>query len=1147
MGRRTTEVARSSDELRKTQIRTVTQRARKALEAGIFGALRTHGIFENGKCVPSGDLPDHWMAASDRPALDAAIARWERQSQTPTEAVARFAREACYTWLNRLAAVRMLESRRLIAKPIARLDPKSNLPAVVQQVAELSPVLLRASEIAEAALWQAVFAELSSSIGALFDPNDPHGRIFPGSAAIANALSALGELDDSVWREDDTLGWLYQFFTTKDERAVLRKKKGASFTVDDLAVINQFYTPNWVVRFLVDNTLGGLWRRMHPESKITEFCTLLLPPNEAEPPYESKRVRELRILDPACGAMHFGVYAFDVLRWMYQEEGLERDADIPRLIVEKNLAGIDIDRRAIQISALNLYMKAAEALRAMGEDLPRNLCFWLGCADAPKPSEAAVKRLQAGIDDLELQQAFTATIASLDNLHAAGSLFDVEADVCVELSNRCAKTKVKVADEGLALPGLLMQLGGSEASGGTRIESLATWARMLAERAFRVDDVTEGLAAEDALLGARVLQLICQRYDVVLMNPPYGATMPSATKAYLKRRYPKSKSDLYGAFFELAFRVVREGGMVGALTSKTYLYLDSFRHVRSHLLDSGMLTTLIDAGHDLLFESTVDTAAMIAIASHPAKNARATILRIIREADREEVISRIVHSLRSNSNFKHDILYHPSLADLRKLPTQTLAYWVPPAVVLAYTTYPFLEPTYGKVRVGLQTGKDERFLRYWWEVPEECIGQGKRWVAFAKGGDYSPYYESLLHVVDWKNDGQKIKSSSSSRPQNQEFYFRKGLTFPRTADRFHTRYFPAGAIFADSGPCIFGNYTDALAGFLNTKIAQVLLMAQSSNRHFEVGQMQRLCVPPLNSELGRKLSDIAKEAYVRAEEWASENELDKRFKFSGIQYTEKNKSKFSLGVYLVDKAKQHSEFILKRQALTDFATEAVGTSMHFTAADFEEITRTFGSDIGVDDNARIRGQRSRKSIDPLSEPSEHARRFVSGYLRNLMATRHIATLEQVVVAIEADITKRFGVGAMDELESYLKKPLPHWLRDDYAKYHFTLYSSRPRILRLTAKHANFIGFVDALRVRADDLRRFRLDVIEPSERAAKAVLAGGNTTLTKRRAVEDQLEDFQTFTNFIASVLTDWKDDVDDVRPRVEIFRKLATYLPRKK
>ena len=238
--------------------------------------------------------------------------------------------------------------------------------------------------------------------------------------------------------------------------------------------------------------------------------------------------------------------------------------------------------------------------------------------------------------------------------------------------------------------------------------------------------------------------------------------MPPATKQYLHQRYPRSKSDIYGAFFELAFRLAEGGGAIGALTSKTFLYLDSFKHVRDFFLCSGRLSALIDSGTGVLFESFVPVGASVAWSSRARLDSRSTVFRMVHSQRPEIDTETLVADVRSNPMAEHDFLYRPVLADLRKLPTQTIAYWAPPALLAAYEHYPALDPTYGDVRHGLTTGDDERFLRYWWEVPKDAIGPSKRWALFANGGDYLPFYDGLMRVINWENNGEEIRKFSSS-------------------------------------------------------------------------------------------------------------------------------------------------------------------------------------------------------------------------------------------------------------------------------------------------------------------------------------------------------------------------------------------------
>lgn len=1124
----------SPDEYRKGLIRGAVQDGRRALASGLESRLAGLGIFLDSKRIPIEDIPDQWVARRERPWVEAALGRWKQQGFTAAQSVERFIREASYTWLNRLAAIRALEARGL-SRPIASLDGAGARPSIVASLADVSPVLAQARELAEALLWQCVFDEFALQLGALFDPYDPHGMLFPGSTAVLETLQAFDQLDNAIWNADDTLGWFYQFFTTKDERAKLRKKKGPAFTADDLGPINQFYTPDWIVRFLVDNTLGALWRRMRPETAIGEFCTLLLPATDDDTPKPLKRVREIKLIDPACGAMHFGVYAFDVLQRMYAEEGIENPRDVPRLILEHNIVGIDIDRRAIQIAALNLYLKAARASSEMGLQPPQDLRLNLGCADAAPPSGEQIAQLRAGIDDPALRQAFEAALSSLTYLHAVGSLLDVEADVRSALAQRA----MKVPDGVSPLPGLLAQVGMYAGDEPTQLDAVVTRARHLAEAALRADDVAGALAAEDALLAAKVLELVGQRYDVVVMNPPYGELMPPATKQYLHRRYPKSKSDLYGAFFELAFRLAEGGGAIGALTSKTFLYLDTFKHVRELFLETGRMSSLIDGGHEILFESNVDVSAIIGWMERPRPESRAVVVRLVRERYREQTLQAVISELRCDAETRHETLYRPTLKNLRKLPTRTIAYWAPPALLRAYEKYPPLEPTYGEVRVGLQTGDDERFLRFWWEVPADEIGVGKRWVPFAKGGEYSPYYESLLRVIDWKDDGKEIIQYLAARPQNRQFYFREGLTFPNIADRFHARALPPGSIFGHKGSSIFSKHQHELLGFLNSRVAQVLLMAQSVTRLFEVGQVRRLCVPSLESELGSKLREISTAALTRASEYAEGDERDPNFRESWAESSPARSLTEALDVCISDRNMFLSDQL---QAQSD-STGLIGEEMGFTELDWEQITNTFGPEIGEDKGLRMRGFRSEVSTDPLATQSEHARRLASSLVRRILHSHKIADIGTLTETVEQGLISRFPVG--DPVLGFAQATqisLRDWLKDRLHLYHHQLLKGRPYIIRLASRNGRVIVFVDALRLSSNDLRTFSTTILESQKKNATSLASiGSHQDRLNWQEVREDTEYLIARLESIANVL----DGVQDVRRRMPLFFPLAPYLER--
>jgi hypothetical protein len=1124
---------KNADEHRKSAIRSAVADARRALGAGIEQALGSVGIFSDGTRVPLDQLPDRWKAARLRPSADAALDRWLAQDYTPPEAVAHFVREASYTWLNRLAAIRALAARGQIVT-LAALDDTGTRSQAYATLVTVAAAIATDREAAEAAVWRSIFEELAERLGALFDPLDPHGAIFPGSAALGAAITSLSKLTAEQWRADDTLGWFYQFFTTKTERQALRKKKGPAFTADDLGPINQFFTPRWIVRFLVDNALGGLWRRMHPQSQVADYCTMLVPPTDDDTPLLPKRVRELRIIDPACGTMHFGLYCFDVLVRLYREEGIEKPAVIPTLILEHNLVGVDIDRRAIQIAALGLYLKAAAYYEEVGQAIPSGMRFGLACADVAPPEPKRIAALRERISDPLVRRGFDVALHSLKSLHAIGSLIDVESDIRSELNRVVAG-----AQPGPSLfPSLLGQIEVDEARPQQVLDAVVERACAFAREAYVNDDPAGTLVATDLALAARVLEIVGRRYDVVLMNPPYGETMPPECKNYLALRYPASKSNLYGAFFELAFRLA-EGGAVGALTDKAFLYLDSFRHLRTLFLHSGRMSVLVDGGDKILDESNVDVAATVAIAEPATEHSVATVIRLLREPDRERALGDAISRLRSVPDDPAKYVYRTTLAALAKLPTETLAYWAPPAVLNAYATLPPLEPAYGVVRVGLQTGDDERFLRYWWEVPDATIGQGKRWVPFAKGGDTSPYYESLLRVVDWSDDGTAIVASAGAFLRNRPYYFRAGLTYPNTCAQFHARLLETGAIFSHKGPGIF-DCDNSLLGFLNTKVAQVLLAAQSPTRQFEVGQLSRLPVPLLERDLREKLADIAAIAVQAGESFAGGDEVDRRFRDAWLAVCDAR----SFTTAAQDAAKMRHDFLQAIRLSRDQSTELVSEKMGFTDADWRQVAETFGDEIGEEKGMRGREFRSEPTLDPLLHADEHARRYFSSLMLLALASRPIVARERCLDSVEQAFLKRFpGSGNPDEAARLLGMSVRAWLDREFHFYHYQLRRKRPRIVRLAGPRNRVVLFVDPLEATTNAIRSALAETLGPLAQRARADLA--ESSFSKRDEAEETLEDTTRITSHFESVLSRWDESPDDIRPRIALLRPLCPYVER--
>ncbi|HEU4783322.1 MAG TPA: hypothetical protein VFS83_08295, partial [Ktedonobacterales bacterium] len=367
---------------------------------GVYG-LHGDGQFESPETLPAiQQLPE---AAETRVRLERLLDDERIAGLTPRQATAKLVKEVAYTWLNRVAAFKMLEARKLIRPSVSKGQQSSGFmlwltePDHEEEYARHEAGSLPVDALGEGPrdtayrhYLLALCGRMAAQVRALFDPDTLPSRLFPRARALADLL-ALVNADDvaPAWGDDETIGWIYQYFNEQEKAEVFaRLGKGAKITASEIPAATELFTPRWIVRALVENSLGRLWLQMHPESRLREQLAYLIPEVDA-PSAALKPVREITLLDPACGTMHFGLVAFDLFAEMYREEidhagetgwpeqpSVANADEIPAAIVEHNLFGIDIDLRAVQLSALTLFLKA-KSLNKSAKPRQHNLV----CAD----------------------------------------------------------------------------------------------------------------------------------------------------------------------------------------------------------------------------------------------------------------------------------------------------------------------------------------------------------------------------------------------------------------------------------------------------------------------------------------------------------------------------------------------------------------------------------------------------------------------------------------------------------------------------------------------------------------------------------------------------------------------------------------------
>jgi hypothetical protein len=663
------------DKATRNVIAAATQRARRLLEDEIASQLEgTFDVLPSGPIAPTGALSERQQL--DREKIVAAINHKRAGGMSLPAAVSDYVRDAAFTTLNRFVALKMLEARELVQECISKGEQSSGY----REFCGMAPGLALLPDGAGYRIYlESLFDELSTEIKVLFDRRDLPSIIWPRRAAFDALLSILNAADlAAIWAEDETLGWIYQYFNSRQDidraRYDEKGKPKAPQNARELAVRNQFFTPRYVVQFLTDNTLGRIWYEMRGgETKLVEHCEYLVRRSgETWEPRAKKDPRDLKILDPACGSGHFLLYSFDLLLIIYEEGWEDPDAPpsaltaqtlrqdypdlnalrsaLPGLILRHNLHGIDIDPRCGQIGQLSLWMRAQRAFRDFGfkrsdrpairraniviaEPMPGEKDLFAEFLRRLKedrlegllrralniPDDRAVRATKAMADSLA--ELVTAVWDSMRLAGEMGPLLKIERALETAIEKGRAEWEARlplfrVAEYGLEHGNVVpvkekyvRVVPGAQDDFWSKAERLVLQALAdYAQTAVDKDATRRRLFSDDAAMGFAFADLMTTRFDVALMNPPFG-TPSAASKVVFEHSYPITKKDIYAAFVEQGITLLHPHGYLGAITSRTGFFLSSFQQWREEvILGKAPPTVFADLGYGVL-DSAIETAA----------------------------------------------------------------------------------------------------------------------------------------------------------------------------------------------------------------------------------------------------------------------------------------------------------------------------------------------------------------------------------------------------------------------------------------------------------------------------------------------------------------------------------------------------------
>jgi hypothetical protein len=778
--------------------------ARKELITQVSQRAYQYGIDESGFGDASADTLNGRLLTAEEKSQ-----RQELIKQIKEKGYKQVMEEVAYTWFNRFIALRFMEVNNYLPSHIRVFSDSTGAfkPEILSDVLHLELPGLNREKVAEyiesndtEGLYRYLLLTQCNAL------NDPLPCMFEEMGGYTELLlpnnilkqdSVLGHMVADIPEEDwqdavQIIGWLYQYYNDERKNEVINIYKG-TVKKEDIPAATQLFTTDWVVRYMVDNSLGRYWIERHPESKLAEKLEFFVTPKNGE----IKRIDEfvkpedVKFLDPCMGSGHILVYAFDVLMEIYKESGYtERDA--AAMIVQNNLFGLDIDDRASQLAYFAVMMKARSYdRRFLSRGIKPNVL-------AIKESNGMGAAVRDGLTtDAEMNAISWYLVDTFRDAKELGSIITAES---------------KDYD------GYMAYLDGCDGQEQLSMEG-TDWLQ-------NTRPMLKALACQAKVLAAK--------YPVVCTNPPYLNKIEGRLKTFVTENYKDYSGDLFSVFTYRNLMFCKQDGYCGYMTPFVWMFIKTYEKLREFIIRNKSIATLVQMEYSAFEEATVP------ICSFVLKNGKATenglYFKLSDFKGGMEVQKQKVLEALANKNCGY--FYEADQSNFSKIPGSPVAYWVSNAVLECYKNSSIYD--YAKPCKGIDTGDNNSFLRFWHEISEvkrflpkgnPCCAEDflrLKWFPYNKGGNYRRWYGNNEYVLNWEENGNKLRQFRGSNLRNKDRYFEQGITWSTvTSGNSSFRFFTFGFLFDNGGSCLFANkHLMYIQGLLNSCVSQELLSIQ---------------------------------------------------------------------------------------------------------------------------------------------------------------------------------------------------------------------------------------------------------------------------------------------------------------------------------
>lgn len=828
--------------MNKNKIKKYAINARTELINAIKVKLATLGIDENeiqDKLSISTPDKEYYVDDNEANALTGAQIGWRKDivaelnrhgyQEDSKTAYKDFVEEVAYTWFNRIIAIRFMEVNNYLPSRVRVLSSEEgrNEPDIINEAMEISDDLggysNQEKELITTALTEktpelmdnlytmlfikqcdalseilpGLFEETSNYLKLLFTPHYDRG-------VIKELIDEIPEEYFDVEKEGQVqiIGWLYQYYNSEAHRKIL-DQKNKSIKKDEIAAATQLFTPDWVVRYMVDNSLGKYYLERHPDSTVRQELKYLLP-GEIKPINENQDITDYKLLDNAMGSGHILIYEFDLLMKMYIEQGYSK-RDAAQKIIENNLFGLEIDKRAFQLAYFSIMMKGREYDRRFLRRNPTTNLYYF--------------------EDLHVSDEFYNFISDKvvkDNLKK----------VVKDFSDATELGSIIKIDESIDLDSIEKVVAGLEFE--------------------NVLDIFGYKEMQKCILKTlKIVKVMTEKYEVIVTNPPYMNKFDKTLKKYLKDNYKNYSKDLFSVFIYHNMHQLVKGGYAGYMTPLVWMFIKTYEPLRHDIISNFNINSLIQMEYNAFRE------VMVPIDTFVLKNSNDEIGIYLRLSNfkggmivqEQKVLEAII-----DPTVKY--LYHTDQSNFNKIPGSPIAYWASENLL---TSFDFKKlRSYVTAVKGLDTCDNKRFMRLWYEVNSKKIGEKitdiadtyqYKWYPYCKGGGFRKWYGNNNYIVNWEQDGKELRNfrnpdgSLKSRPQNTKLYFKLGITWSTITSALPSFRIMDNSIFGGGGSAMFSNTSNTIfiiLGFINSKLSKYYLDLLNPTINIVVGDILNL-------------------------------------------------------------------------------------------------------------------------------------------------------------------------------------------------------------------------------------------------------------------------------------------------------------------